>query len=298
MLQTRSLHFAIAGLAAAFAATGCAGSKSANPLSASVAGPIPGVEITAPKPVNPAGGMKVATDQQPITLTVENASTNGPRALIYVFEVATDAGFTTPVFTQEGITPGEGNSTSLRLPDPLAPERSYYWRARAQDGANTGPYSNPANFNVITPIVIGAPNLVSPTPNTVVASLRPKIVFANAPRSGPVGPITYLIEGSTSDSFASKLGFTVAEQPNQTTAEVPQDLAYSTYYFWHVRASDPTTPRASWRRSPAPMGSRAIAARASRSIGWRASARPACPRTRRRCSSTPSIPTASPGRGA
>ena len=34
-------------------AAACETSKSANPLSPSVAGPIPGVEITAPKPLSP-----------------------------------------------------------------------------------------------------------------------------------------------------------------------------------------------------------------------------------------------------
>jgi hypothetical protein len=191
--------------------------------------------------MNPTGGTKVLTDQQPVTLIVENASTNGVRPLSYVFEVATDAAFTSTVFTREGVAPGEGSSTSLRLPDPLAPERGYFWRARAQDGANTGPFSGAANFSVVTPIVIGQPVPVFPGPNAILTTLRPKVVFNNAPRSGPVGPITYLIEGATTDSFANKVGFTVAEQPNQTSVDVPQDLAYSTYYFWHVRASDPTT---------------------------------------------------------
>jgi hypothetical protein len=241
MLQSRSLRFAVPVLVAALAAGGCAGSKSANPLSPSVAGPIPGVDITAPRPINPTGGMKVATDQQPITLTVENATTNGPRALSYVFEIATDAGFTTTVFVREGITPGEGSSTSLRLPDPLATERAYYWRARAQDGANTGPYSSAASFNVVTPIVIGQPMPISPGPNAVLTSTRPKLVFANAPRSGPAGPITYLVEIATTDTFGNKVAFNVGEQPSQTSTDVAQDLSFNSYYFWHVRASDPTT---------------------------------------------------------
>jgi hypothetical protein len=34
----------------------------------------------------------------------------------------------------------------MRLPDALATGRSYYWRARADDGANASPYSPAANF--------------------------------------------------------------------------------------------------------------------------------------------------------
>src|SRR5206468_13027365 len=98
------------------------------------------------------------------------------------------------VFVSEGDTPGEGGRTSLRLPDRLAPERSYYWRARAQDGANTGPYSTPGAFDVFTPIVINPTPLVSPAINAVLTTVRPKFVFGNVARSGPVGVISYVIE--------------------------------------------------------------------------------------------------------
>ena len=228
-------------LAAALVSASCAADKSANPLSPTIAGPIPGVEITAPTPVQPNAGAKVAVDQQPITLTVQNASTSGVRPLNYLFEVATDAQFTNKVFFKEGIAPGDGR-TSLRLSDPLATGRTYYWRARAQDGANTGPYSEAANFNVYTPIVIQAPTLASPVGGTTIDGLRPRFVVNNAVRSGPVGAIQYLIELSDSETFANKIGsWVVAEQPNQTTFQAPQDLAASKQYFWHARAFDPTT---------------------------------------------------------
>ena len=64
----------------------------------------------------------------------------------------------------------------------------------------------------------------------------------NAPRSGPVGAITYLIEVADSDSFANKVAtWTAAETPNQTALTSPVDLAYGKVYYWHVRAYDPTT---------------------------------------------------------
>src|SRR5262249_43046418 len=90
-------------------------------------------------------------------------------------------------------------------------------------------------------VVIGAPAPVSPGINVTVANVKPRFVFANAERSGPVGTITYVLEISTTDSFATKVTFTVGEQANQTSVDVPQDLAPSTIYFWHVRAADPST---------------------------------------------------------
>ena len=232
----------IGALAAVCSIIACATSKSSNPLSPTVAGPLPGVNITAPKPVDPTAGARIAVDKQPLTLVVENATTSGVRPLSYAFEVATDVDFNTKVFIRDSLTPGEGGRTSLRLPDALATGRSYYWHSRAEDGANTGPYSPAANFNVFTPIVIGPPVPVSPINNVKTDNNHPTFQFNNAPRSGPVGAIGYVIELADTDSFANKLAvWTVGEQPNQTALPSPQELAPSKQYFWHVRAYDPTT---------------------------------------------------------
>ena len=175
-------------------------------------------------------------------MTVGNATTSGVRPLNYLFEVALDAGFTNKVFTRDSITPGDGGQTSLRLPDALGTGRTYYWRARAQDGANTGTYSTIANFDVFTPIIISAPVLVSPINGVTVDSVHPKFTFTDAARTGPAGAITYVIELADSDSFANRLAvWTVAEQPGQTSLQSPQDLPVSKQFFWHVRATDPTT---------------------------------------------------------
>ena len=164
------------------------------------------------------------------------------RPLSLLVEVATDADFTNKVFSRDGIAPSDGGKTAVKLPDPLATGRAYYWRGRAQDGANTGAYSAAANFNVFTPIVIDVPVLVSPINNVKTADAHPTFVFNDAPHSGPVGPINYVIELSDSDSFANKIAiWTIAEQPNQTSLAAPALLADTKQYFWHVRAYDPTT---------------------------------------------------------
>jgi hypothetical protein len=217
-------------------------SKSSNPLTATVAGPMAGVEVGAPKILEPATGQQVAVDKQPLTLLIENVATNSPRPMTYVFEVATDTNFANKVFVREGVAPSEGGRTSLRLQDSLASERTYFWRTRAEDGANVGPYSATSYFNVFTPIVIDAPGLDSPRPNEAVSGLRPRFVIINPHRSGPVGPITYTLELATNFEFTNKIGiWDFGEQPNQTRFDPPGDLAYSTVYYWHVRASDPTT---------------------------------------------------------
>lgn len=220
-------------------AGGCQVAKSENPLSPSVAGPIPGVSIAAPAVIEPRDGVYIAIDQQPVTLLLENAATTGVRPLSYVFEVATDAGFSNKVFVREGIASGEGGRTSLRLPDPLETGRTYYWRAKAQDGANEGAFSTPAHFNIFTPVIIDRPTPQSPVNNIRITTFQPEFVIGNAPRSGPVGAIRYELELSDGDSFANKISvWTFAEQAGQTKYGAPHGLVGNKQYFWHVRATD------------------------------------------------------------
>src|SRR5262249_19953192 len=204
--------------------------------------PIPGVEISAPKMLEPLAGQRIAVDRQPITLLIENSSSNGVRPLTYSFEIATDAAFNSRVFTRESIAPGEGGRTSLRLPDPLAAERTYFWRVRALDGANESAWASASRFDIFTPIVIEAPALVSPGINVTINTLRPRFTWNDVDGSGPVGAITYLVEIADSDAFTNKIAqWSVPEQPNQTSTDSPVELQYNRVYYWHVRAYDPTT---------------------------------------------------------
>jgi len=223
------------------ATAACESTKSSNPLSPTVAGPIPGVQIGAPKLLEPTAGTKIAVDRQPLTLLIENPGTTGVRPLSLTVDIATDANFNNRVFSRDGVAPGDGGRTSLKLPDALATGRTYFWRAQALDGANTGGFSTVSSFEIFTPIVINLPEPAQPGPNATVDSVRPKLVVNNATRSGPVGAISYLVELADNPNFANKISWTTAEQPNQTTLNLPTDLAYSTVYYWHVRAFDPTT---------------------------------------------------------
>lgn len=239
--MNRKLALTCMGLAA-LAMAACTTSKSADPLSPTVAGPIPGVNITPPSLMQPGTGARIAVNQQPLVLVVLNASTSGVRPLTYVFEIAADVDFGNKVFSRDGIAPGANGQTSLRLQDALAPGRTYFWHARAEDGANTGPFSAAAAFDVFTPIVINAPGLTAPVGNVKTSSLHPRFTWNNAPRSGPAGAIRYIVELSDTDSFASKIAiWTLDEQAGQTNFDSPADLPASKQIFWHVRAFDPTT---------------------------------------------------------
>lgn len=230
-------------LLAVLSASGCEMQKSANPLSPAVAGPIPGVNIATPRLASPANGARVASTQQPITLTVENATTNGVRPLSYVFEVATDAEFAKRVFEKRGVTPGTGR-TSVTLPT-LESDKTYYWRSLAQDGANAGTYGPVGSFVLFTPAVVEVPKPVSPVAGATVSSLTPTLTFENAARSGPVAKVTYLVTVNTAPTLPvqSALGFWwQAEQAGGNTSfVVPAGLLTAgKQYYWSVMSTDGT----------------------------------------------------------
>jgi hypothetical protein len=218
---------------------GCAVEKSSNPLSPTVAGPIPGVNITTPTLVSPIGNARVRADQQPVQLALTNAQTSGVRPLSYMFQIATDVAFGTVVFTQSGIAPGEGGKTNFRLPDNLGADITYYWRARAEDGANTGDFSSPASFQLFTPAVFGQPVPLSPIDNAVVNSLRPNVRWANAPRTGSPDRVQYRVEASDSPAFIEIITANIDEQDGgATTLPSPVDAPADRQIYWRVRAFD------------------------------------------------------------
>lgn len=219
-------------------AAACETSKSANPLSPSVAGPIPGVQITAPTPVSPQPNASVKSNQQPVTLTVENATSSGQRPLSYRVELAADAGFTTMVFSKDGVAPGGNGRTSIQIGDTLAADRTYFWRMRAQDGANTGPFSETLKFSIVTPVTVGGPGLIAPGIGEVVGANPPTLIFDNPDISGPATGIGYLLQIATDQAFTHVVfSETGTLQTNQTRVTPGFALTPATTFYWRARVS-------------------------------------------------------------
>jgi hypothetical protein len=218
---------------------GCEAAKSSNPTSPSVAGPIAGVNITTPSPLAPGTGTMIPAKEQPITLTIQNSSTNGQRPITYNFEVAVDGEFANKVVTREGVEPGGDGKTAFRLPDALAADRTYYWRAKAVDGANQSSYSEAPSFAVVIIAEIQAPVPLFPISAATVSSLSPEFGVANSTRTGPAGAIAYVFEISENESFTAMAAVvTVAEKASPTRFTLAQQLKPSTKHYWRVRAFD------------------------------------------------------------
>jgi hypothetical protein len=99
----------------------------------------------APAIVSPAAGTTV--DSRNPTLTVSNVS--GPAGTTYHFQVANDSGFSSLIAEGRGIPQG-GSQTSWQVTTPLS-NANYFWRARAESGSASGPFSQAAEFQVNAP---------------------------------------------------------------------------------------------------------------------------------------------------
>ena len=217
----------------------CGTRKSANPLSPDIAGPIPGIAITAPKPLEPGMGQQVVADGTPQTLLIENAGTSGQRELYLQVDVSADAAFAQMVHQATRITLGANGRTTYRLPEPLGAGRTYYWRSRATDGANSGPYSSVSNFSVIEQVQIEAPIPVEPL--GVISTNRPNFVVRNGRVTGPAGTVVYRFEVGTAVDQPPAAVVTATPGSNGTTTMTLGDLPYSRTLFWRVWATDGTT---------------------------------------------------------
>ena len=238
-----------------FALAGCEAQKSSNPLSPSVAGPIPGVNISAPKLIEPAQGFKYKESQQPIRLVIENASTTGVRPITYMFEVASDANFTSKVFARSNVPGGDGGRTSVQV-DRLDIGRAYYWRARADDGANSSQFAS-AQFEVLPKPLLTAPGLVSPINNERVGSKRPTLTVSASDRNAAIGNLDYEFQVATDQAFGQLVSAAIiGEQGRQTSFTPPGDLATDRQHFWRVRSSDgeTTSPWAAAQTFRTPVG--------------------------------------------
>ena len=223
-------------LAAIICLAGCEAAKSANPTAPSVAGPIPGVNITAPRPLEPFAGATITFTGEPQTLLIENAGSSGPRSLWLQLEVGTDAAFRQIVHQADQIAPGSNGRTAYRLPAPLGAGYTYYWRTRAADGANTGPYSEVATFAVIPPVVVNSPVAMSPSGS--INTNKPEFKVTNGGISGTSG-VGYRFEVSRSADFGQTIAVvTVPVNGSGSTTMTMGELPYKSIFYWRVRASD------------------------------------------------------------
>ena len=212
----------------------------ASGQTAAVTDAVTGVSMTAPTLVSPTLNQQFKFNEQPLTLTVGNAVSTGTTALTYSFEVATDAAFTSKVYSKDGVAAG-ATQTSLKIDTLAGPAaKSYFWRAKATSGSQVGPYSAARGFGIGAAVTLSTPVLASPGSGATVGG-APTLTVNNVAKTGPAGPIVYRFEVSTSSSFGSTVAVAnVAEQGGSATSTTINANLGNGNYFWRVQATDAT----------------------------------------------------------
>jgi hypothetical protein len=108
-------------------------------------GPAP--TLAAPIHVSPPSGSFV--DAQP-TLTIQNVTPSDGSIPTYTFQVSPSGDYTTIAAQQSGIPQGASGQTSWRVNTALT-QGTYFWHARADVGATSGPYSGNDRFTTTVP---------------------------------------------------------------------------------------------------------------------------------------------------
>jgi hypothetical protein len=236
-MTTQRFHRASVIAVMAAMVAGCQINKSANPLSPTIAGPIEGVQITPPNILEPAQDWQIRMRDQPIRLMFRNAGTSGVRPLSYTVEIASDPAFKSVVFKRTDIAPGSGETTTFQLTDTLPTGHTYWWRVRAEDGANVGEWSKPVSFTAITPVTLGAPVPQSPT-GTLLTTV-PEFKVGAGSKSGPYQGIVYTLQVANDSAFRSIAAiFIVPEAGSQTTVAQNYSFLNDKTYYWRVQAKD------------------------------------------------------------
>jgi hypothetical protein len=226
-----SRTFPVGLLVSLLLATGCS-SKSPSAPTGSTA------SVASPRPMTPTNLAQIANSAQPVTLVAQNAIVTQSGGTTYAFEVATDPAFANKVQTRSGVAEGGGTQTSITLA-ALPAGTTYYWHAQATAGGTTGVFGVPFQFTIGPAIIIGAPTPLSPA-NGASTTPQPTLIVSNAGHTGPVGPITYRFDISTSATFATVVVTgTVAEGVGQTSF-APPGLVLNTTYYWRATAIDVT----------------------------------------------------------
>lgn len=190
---------------------------------------------TTPILANPSNGAGVNVFTP--TLSAHNSIDPDRDVLTYEFALYVDAAMTNLVAQAAGIVE-TGEITSWTTPVTLTENMTYYWHARASDGALTSSWTPTATFTVNTANdAPGSPTLSSPAPGSSVATLTPTLAVMNAvdPDSDT---LTYEFEIYAGTTLVASISG-VPQDNSGVTAWVPASpLNDNTACQWRARAYD------------------------------------------------------------
>ncbi len=183
----------------------------------SAGGPVKVGGMEMRKPLSPATLIAPANGAGDVSTTPALSWQAVAGASAYDVRIASDAGFTTVVYSGSGVA---GNSVNVS--SPLAGGGSYYWEVRAAGGPWSSPWSFTTASSPLTPV------LISPANGAGGLSATPALTWRAV-----AGDTTYDIR-IASDAGFSTIVFSLSGLAATSTIVSPP-LAYGGVYYWEVR---------------------------------------------------------------
>ncbi|MCE1164429.1 MAG: hypothetical protein LWX07_03390, partial [Bacteroidetes bacterium] len=173
----------------------------------------------APTLISPANGANILTT----TPTLDWNDVSG--AVSYEVQVATDSGFVNMILNS-GTTASQYSVPS----GTLAGNLTYFWRARAENGSGTGPWSAVWKFRIVT--LPTAPTLVYPLNYSTNQSPTPTLDWDSLASAS-----TYRIQIGADSLFSSIIYDTAGVSRSYLNVR-PGILQPNMRYFWRVNAAN------------------------------------------------------------
>ena len=173
---------------------------------------------TLTSPANGATGILPNGAGNPPSLTWQAVTA----ATVYAVQVAGDPGFTALVFSRPDVT-----GTTAPAPG-LERGVTYYWRARAGDGATWSAWSDAWSFSTKP---LEAPTLADPADTADTVPLAVRLTWQAIPEA-----TVYSAQLANDNTFANPL----LARDDLTTPQATAALQPGGTYYWRVRAGIPT----------------------------------------------------------
>jgi len=147
----------------------------------------------------------------------------------YQVMIADNNKFTSPAYNKNNLP-----TSDFTVPADLAPNTTYYWRARAFNSVNKpGAWSSPFTFRT----VMAPPVLLTPTDGETISSLQPALDWEDT-----AGAAKYSLQVSDTPNFSNKIvNLIVIDSVYQVGTDLPPSITI----YWRVRALGPNGP-SSW----------------------------------------------------
>jgi chitodextrinase len=191
---------------------------------------------TVPQPLEPQNGQIIAQMRPPIILKASSDAEGDP--IYYEIQLYQDPDFTRVLGIEKELQ-ADGERVRWTAPADLADDAEYYWRARARDPFETGPWSQTGQFwvNLVEepPLPFG---LLDPEIGTEVYLLEPVFSWEETFDPDPLSSVRYRVSYTRNPQFTK--ASTITLETDGTFIKAVKPLHNENTYYWKVEAVDNT----------------------------------------------------------